>query len=211
LTVLFSTLGFTPKLAMAPLRDHQDIKSVHLFCGTPLKDEGTAALKACKATANTLQVPMTVHRVKGAFDYDALLEAFAKARATLKGEPILVNASGGTRVMTMAATIFAFTNDVPLVYYDEYETTKGKLIPLRAFRSLRSLGESQMALLTYLRDHGSADMSTLSEHLALAPSTLSAHVSRLTTDGLVTVERKGKRRVVSVVPEVMKIGLEVMS
>lgn len=209
MTVLFATLGFTPKLALAPLRDHRDIRRVHLFCGTPLKDEGAAALKACKATAETLQVPLTVHKVKGAFDYDALLEAFAKAYGSINGEPVLMNASGGTRVMTMAATIFAFANDVPMVYYDEYETTKGKLIPLRAFRALRTLGESQLALLTYLRDHGSADMSTLADHLDLAPSTLSAHVHRLHDDGLVTVERQGKRRVVTVVPEILKMGWEV--
>jgi len=108
-----------------------------------------------------------------------------------------------------AATIFCFTNGVPMVYYDEYETTKGKLIPLRAFRSLRTLGESQRAVLVYLRDHGSADMSTLSEKMRLAPSTLSAHVGHLKEEGLVTVERVGKRRIVSVVSEVMKVGLGV--
>jgi DNA-binding transcriptional ArsR family regulator len=52
-------------------------------------------------------------------------------------------------------------------------------------------------------------MSTPALHLELAPSTLSAHVHRLNDDGLVTVERHGKRRVVSCVPEVMKVGLEV--
>lgn len=103
MTILFATLGFTPKLALAPLRDTPDIDAVHLFCGTPLKDEGAVA---CKATAETMQVPLTVHKVKGAFDYDALLEAFAKAHATLNGLPVLMNASGGTRVMTIAAERF---------------------------------------------------------------------------------------------------------
>lgn len=84
----------------------------------------------------------------------------------------------------------------------------GRLFQPRAFRSLGSLGESQLARPTYQRDDGSADMSKLALHLELAPSSLSAHVGHLEAEGLVTMEKQGKRRIVTVVPEVITVGLE---
>lgn len=208
MAVLFATLGFTAKLALAPLRDRPDIKTVHLFHGTPLKPEGREAMKDARATTKTLGVELVEHKVKGAFDYEAILAELAAAYGQVTGEEILLNASGGTRVMVMAATIFAFTNDVPLLYYDEYETTEGKQIPLRAFKDLRQLGESQLAILRHLKE-GPSDMGTLAKEVGLAASTLSVHIQRLVASGIVTVEREGKRRIVTAVPAVMTLGLEV--
>lgn len=203
--VLFATLGFTARLALAPLRDYPDVDTVHLFHGTPEKAESKKALKDARATTETLGIKLVEHRIRGAFDYEAILTALARAYGSIGNETVYLNASGGTRVMTMATTIFAFTNDVPLLYYDEYETTEGKQIPLRAFRELRTLGDSQRAILDRLRK-SPADMGALAKDVGLAPSTLSAHVQRLTESGIVTVHREGKRRVVTVTPEILSIG-----
>lgn len=205
MAVLFATLGFTAKLALAPLRDHPEIDTVHLFHGTPEKPESKIAVKDVKATLKTLGIKLVEHRIKGAFDYEAILQSLANAHASVKNGPVLLNASGGTRVMTMATTIFAFTNDIPLLYYDEYETTSGKEIPLAAFRQLRDLGDSQRAILDRLRK-GSADMGALSHDLGLAPSTLSVHVQRLTQAGIVSITKAGKRRVVTAVPAVLMLA-----
>ncbi len=203
-SVLFATLGFTAKLALAPLRNHAGIDTVHLFHGTPEKPEGRQALNDARATTKTLGVRLVEHKIKGAFDYEAILEAFANAYAKAIPEKVYVNASGGTRVMTMASTIFAFTNDLPLLYYDEYETLGGKEIPLRAFRELRTLGSSQRAILDRLRK-SPADMGALAEDVGLAPSTLSVHVQRLANAGIVTVARQGKRRVVTAASAIISV------
>jgi CRISPR locus-related DNA-binding protein len=209
MVVLFAPLGFTAKLALAPLRDHPDIDTVHIFYGGPMKAEAKEALKACRSTTDTLGVSLVEHKVKDVFDYANILEALTTAYAATT-EDVIVNASGGTRPMIMAATIFAFTHDVPLVYYDEYETTQGKLIPLRAYRALPGLGVSQQAILHRL-EKGSADMGTLAHDIGLAPSTLSVHIQRLTESGLVTVEKHGKHRIVSVVPEIKRFAAEAAS
>lgn len=205
MSVLFATLGFTAKLALAPLRDHPDIDEVHLFYGTPLKAEGTKAVKDARATTSTLGVKLVEHKVKGAFDYSAVLASMSLAQATCTGD-IKINGSGGTRPMVMATTIFAFTNDVPLLYYDEYETKQGKQIPLRAFRHLRELGESQLAILRKIQSKPT-DMSSLATAVGLAPSTLSVHVHHMVDAGIVRIEREGKRRIVSPVEEVLTMGL----
>lgn len=206
MTVLLTTLGFTAKLAMAPLRDHPDIDEVHLFYGSPLKAKGTQAVKDARATTSTLGVKLVEHKVKGAFDYTATLEALASTYAKVSSKPVILNGSAGTRPMIMATTIFAFTNDVPLLYYDEYETQKGKEIPLRAFRDLRQLGESQLAILRRVQSKAT-DMGTLAADVGLAPSTLSVHVQHLVESGIVRIERQGKRRIVTAVDEVMALGL----
>ncbi len=202
MVVLFATLGFTAKLALAPLRGHPDIQEVHVFHGTPEKPESKKALKDVRATTETLGMKLVEHRIKGAFDYEAILEAFSHAHARVGDAPVWMNASGGTRVMTMASTIFAFSNELPMLYYDEYETQSGKEIPLRAFRALRDLGESQRAILQRLRK-SPADMSALAKDVGLAPSTLSVHVQRLAESGIVSVSRNGKRRVVTATPAIL--------
>ncbi len=204
MAVLFATLGFTAKLALAPLRDHPEVDAIHLFYGTPEKPESKAAFKAAKATAETLGIKFVGHKIKGAFDYEAILEAFTKAKDSVKGE-ILMNASGGTRVMTMASTIFAFTHDLPMLYYDEYETTEGKEIPLKAFRSLKELGKSQLAILDKLRRRPK-DMGALAKEVGLAPSTLSVHVHKMEMAGIVSIDKDGRRRVVPANPSVMSVG-----
>lgn len=204
MAVLFATLGFTAKLALAPLRDHPEIDAIHLFYGTPEKPESKAAFKAAKATAETLGIKLVGHKIKGAFDYEAILEAFTKARSSVKDE-ILMNASGGTRVMTMASTIFAFTHDLPMLYYDEYETREGKEIPLKAFRALGGMGESQRGIIALLRKQPRR-MGDLADALGIAPSTLSAHIKHLTAAGVVRVDRQGKERIVSGNPAVLAVA-----
>lgn len=204
MAVLFATLGFTAKLALAPLRDHPEIDAIHLFYGTPEKPESKAAFKAAKATAETLGIKFVGHEIKGAFDYEAILEAFSKAKASVKGE-ILMNASGGTRVMTMASTIFAFTHDLPMLYYDEYETTEGKEIPLRAFRALKDLGPSQRSIL-YRLLQGPANMGELATAVELAPSTLSVHVHAMAKSGILVLSKEGKTRIAELAQPVAKLG-----
>jgi DNA-binding transcriptional ArsR family regulator len=206
MAVLLTTMGFTASLALAPLRDYPDINKVHLFYGTPMKDGTKTALKDARATAKTLGVILTEHKVTGAFDYSATLKALATTYSKITDSKIILNGSAGTRPMIMATTIFAFTNDVPLLYYDEYETKQGKEIPLRAFRNLRHLGESQLAILRTVQMKP-ADMGSLAATIGLAPSTLSVHVHHLVESGIVRIERQGKRRIVTAVDEVMAIGL----
>lgn len=203
MVVLIAPLGFTPKLALAPLRDH-DVEEVHLIYGLPLKGEGKEAVEKARATVETLGIPLREHGVEDAFDYEAILEAFEAAHAEAGGREVIVNGSGGTRPMIMATTIFAYARDLPLLYYDDYDTKQGKVIPLKAFRKLPQLGDSQNAILERLA-RGEADMGTLSEELGLAASTLTGHIQRMQASGLVSVRREGKRRVVAATPEVLRM------
>lgn len=202
MVVLLAPLGFTPKLALAPLRDH-DVEEVHLLYGLPLK-EGKEAVEKARATVETLGIRLREHGIRDVFDYEAILEAFEAAYAEAGDREVLVNGSGGTRPMIMATTIFAYAHDLPLVYYDDYNTKGGKLIPLKAFSKVSRLGESQNAILERL-GKGEADMGTLSEEVGLAASTLTGHIQRMEASGLVSVRREGKRRIVAATPEILRM------
>jgi len=205
--VLFATLGFTPRLVMAPLRHHPEIRAVHVFYGPPGQKQAETALAKLKAACEALDVQLTAHGVKDAFDYVGFLHAMEKAHTKLpRGAEVLFNGSGGPRPMTMAATIFCFTRELPLLYYDEYNSQQGRLIPLKAYRSLQDMGDSQRRILHRLQQ-GEADMGTLSQELGLAPSTLTKHVTRLEENDVVTVARDGKRRVVTLQPDLVAMEL----
>lgn len=202
---LLATLGFTPKLVVAPLRDHPEVTDLHVFYGPASKREVQEALQEVRIMAQVFDVVVHEHDLPDAFDYvDALRALDDTWRSLPEGTEALVNGSGGPRPMTMAATIFGFTRDVPLLYYDEYHR-EGRAIPLRAYRELGSLGASQKRILQRLQQ-GEADMSTLATDLGLAPSTLSQHVKELEGTNAVRVVREGKRRVVSLEPDLVGLG-----
>jgi DNA-binding transcriptional ArsR family regulator len=211
MAALLATLGHTPKLVVAPLRDHPEIRTLHVYFGVPQQADGVSALQAVRTTCETMGVRIVEHAVKNAFDYTNFLQALSATARKLPNEDLLLNASGGTRVMVMAATIFAFTNDVPLLYYDEYDTQHGVVIPLKAFRNLDRLGETPRAILRRLQKKGPADMSTLAFELEIAASTISVHVQNLQEAGTVLVDREGKRRVVTLVPDLEKVDFGVHS
>lgn len=204
--VLFATLGFTPQLVLAPLRGTNSYTKVHVFYGNDHADS-IKAFKDVKAACSALGVKLIAHPVKDAFDYTAFLQAFTKTAQGIDEDDIVMNASGGTRVSNMAATIFCFVRDIPLLYFDEYNSTEGRLIPLKAFRSLDRLGDSSRAILRLLQENGPADMGTLASELELAPSTLTEHVQSLADSGTVLVTREGKRRVVTLVADLAKLDL----
>ena len=208
MATLFATLGHTPNLVLAPLRGNGTLASLHVFYGTPQEPEGKRAIAAVRGACAGLGVNLAEHPVKNAFGYTNFLSAFSQARASVpRGEQVSFNASGGTRVMIMAATIFCFTRDIPLLYYDEYQTKEGTIIPLRAFRNLDRLGEMPLAILRRLQGKGPADMSTLAHDVGLSPSTVTGHIQTLTEAGAVQVGRQGKRRVVTLVPDLASIEL----
>lgn len=207
MAVLFATLGFTPQLALAPLRSTSTFEAVHVFYG-PDHADSAKAFKSVKTACDVVGIKLAGHTVNDPFDYTAFLDAFTKAANKLPGKEITMNASGGTRVGIMAATIFCFTNGIPLLYYDEYSTSEGQLIPLKAFRNLDRLGDTPKAILRLLQQDGPADMGTLASELKLAPSTLTEHVQTLSQSGTVVIEREGKRRVVRLLPDLAKVDLE---
>lgn len=206
MVVLFSTLGFTPKLAIAPLRHHPEIHEMHVFFGPPTKKETQETLQELRVMAKAFDVRVVEHSLPDAFEYGDVLRAMTDAAADV--DEVVVNASGGPRPMIMAATIFCFTRDIPLVYYDEYDTQHGKEIHLKAFRNLDRFGSSQRRILQRLQQSGEADMGTLATEMGLAPSTLSQHVRELVDAHAVAVRREGKRRVVSLEPGLAHIDLD---
>jgi hypothetical protein len=204
--VLFATLGYTPRLVMAPLRHHPEIRAVHVFYGPPGQKKAEVALAKLRTACEALDVQLWAHGVKDAFDYLGFLHAMEQAHGKLPTDTeVLFNGSGGPRPMTMAATIFCFTRNVPLLYYDEYNSQGGRVIPLKAYRSLQDMGDSQRRILQRLQ-RGEADMGTLSQDLGLAPSTLTKHVTRLEENDVVSVAREGKRRIVTLQPDL--VGLD---
>lgn len=208
LTVLFTTMGYTPSLVVAPLRQYPDIRDMHLFYAASKDSRHAEALRAVRGVGETFKVKLHEHKLRNGFDFEEALRAYVLTLNTVPhAPPVLFNASSGPRPMIMAATIFCSTHDIPLHYYDEYDTAEGKVIPLKAFRSLRGLGETKRELLQHLQKAGPSDVSTLATGLKLAMSTVSAHVHALVEQGLVQMNRQGKRQLVTLEPGVAVLDL----
>jgi DNA-binding transcriptional ArsR family regulator len=204
-------MGYTASLVVAPLRQHPDIRELHLFHG-PKDANHIKALAAVRQVAATFGVRIVDHTTKHGFDFDEALRLYVQAYDKVpEKEDVLFNASSGPRPMIMAATIFCFTHDVPLVYYDEYDTKQGKRIPLTAYRSIRGLGDTKRALVRNLQKKGSLDMGTLAKALKLGASTVSVHVHELATMDIVGVQRDGKRVMVTLRPEMATLDLEAVA
>lgn len=205
-------MGYTPALVVAPLRQYPEIREMHVFYG-PSKDKKQAeTLSAVQGVSETFKVKLYQHPTKDGFDFEEALRTYVKTLDKVpEGGQVIFNASSGPRPMIMAATIFCSTHDIPLLYYDEYDTKEGKQVPLKAYRSLRGLGDTKKALLQRLKAKGPTDVSGLAGGLKLAMSTVSAHIRELSGMGLVSTERDGKRHVVALTKGLEALDLEAVA
>ncbi len=185
---------------------------MHLFFGPSKDPRHSATLKAVQQVSETFKVKLHEHAAKDGFDIQEALHNFVRTLDSVPaGRHVIFNASSGPRPMIMAATIFCSTHDLPLLYYDEYDTKEGTIVPLKAFRSLRGLGDTKRALLQRLKRKGPANVSGLASGLKLAMSTVSAHVHELKEMGLVSTARDGKQHVVTLLPDVGSFDLEALA
>jgi DNA-binding transcriptional ArsR family regulator len=191
--VLFATLGFTPAPVLAPLASPAKFSAMHVFFGPPGHPDVNLALEAARAECQRQGVRLLEHPVHDAFDYTAYLHAFADARAAQRGR-IVFNASGGTRVAIMAATLYCYTHEIPLVYHNETDPRIAQEVPLKAIRSLSEASTTRRAIVGLLQQSGPRDMTSLSTKLKRAASTITGHVQDLERAGIVHVERVGRRR-----------------
>lgn len=205
-------MGYTPSLVVAPLRQYPDIRELHVFFSSSKDPKHAETLRAVRGVSESFKVKLYEHKLRNGFDFEEALKSYVHTLNLIPdSKPVLFNASSGPRPMIMAATIFCSTHDIPLHYYDEYDTNEGKVVPLKAFRSLRGLGETKRELLQQLQKTGPADVSTLATHLKLAMSTVSAHVHELAEKGLVQTNREGKRQLVTLEPGVAVLDLEAVA
>ncbi|MEK6975629.1 MAG: ArsR family transcriptional regulator [Candidatus Thermoplasmatota archaeon] len=212
MTVLFATMGYTAPLVVAPLRQYPGIREMHLFYGVSKDQKHPETLRAVRGVSETFQVKLHEHKLRNGFDFEEALRSYVKTLNTVPdAAKVIFNASSGPRPMIMAATIFCSTHDIPLHYYDEYDTSEGKVIPIKAYRGLRGLGETKKQLLQRLQRDGPLDISTLAGGLELAMSTVSAHVNELLGLGLVHTSREGKRQLVKLEPGVAVLDLEAVA
>jgi CRISPR locus-related DNA-binding protein len=212
LTVLFATMGYTASLVVAPLRQFPDIREMHVFYGVSKDQRHPETLRAVRGVSESFKVKLKEHKLRNGFDFEESLRSYVKTlNAVPEASKVMFNASSGPRPMIMAATIFCSTHDIPLHYYDEYDTAEGKVVPLKAFRSLRGLGDTKRALLKILQSEGPSDVSTLAAGLKLAMSTVSAHVHELAGFGLVQTARDGKRQLVTLEPGVSSLNIEAVA
>ena len=212
LTVLLATMGYTASLVVAPLRQYPDIREMHVFFSSSKDPRHLETLRAVRGVSESFKVKLHEHKLRNGFDFEEALRAYVVTlNAVPEAKPVVFNASSGPRPMIMAATIFCSTHDIPLHYYDEYDTSEGKVVPLKAFRSLRGLGATKLKVLRKLQKAGPCDVSTLASSLDLAMSTVSAHVHELATSGLVQTVREGKRQLVTLEPGLAVLDLEAVA
>lgn len=204
-------MGYTPSLVVAPLRQHPDITEMHVFYSGDKTAKRVSSLETLRQVTETFRVRLHEHTIPDGFDYDTAMRAFVDAYERLPEHGVLFNASSGPRPMIMAAALFCHTHAVPLVYYDEYDTKEGRHIPLHAYRSLRGISDTKRTLLKRLQTKGPCDVGTLARHMRLATSTISEHVKELSADGVLIVDRDGRRRVVRLSPAVSDLKLEAIA
>ncbi|MEM1937940.1 MAG: CRISPR-associated CARF protein Csa3 [Candidatus Caldarchaeum sp.] len=185
------TFGFDEKFAVRSLVRHRtgkDDQVVVFLPGSQADERTEKALTALDSFAtNYLNMPEIVrHWVDVENFYDAVSELAAFFRNT-SHRPVIVNLSGGMRLLVVETLVAAILSKMPITVeletedgsvYSEFDTT---------ITQQPNLDEVDKAVLTML-SRGPASLKILAEYAEVSTTTIWRHVKRMEKDGAIKVE-----------------------
>lgn len=186
LTVIFGTLGFTPNKLLPTVRNHPEAHELVFFHDHAPKGKEAAArvVEFCKERGMKA-TDVTVN----AFDIiECAREMKREVRKHKPGE-IVFNLTGGTPVISSAATLVCILEGLRAVYIHE-ETKVETSLPLLAVRYDAILNDAQVRVLRHVAIAGTIGCSQteIVDALGIGASTVSHHVRRLKKQNLLRVE-----------------------
>lgn len=186
MTVVFGTLGFTPEKLVPTVTKHANVTKLVFFHD---KDpRGKAAAKRVKQFCKDRDLPAEGHEVN-AFDIIECTRQMKQAMRAYPRDEIIFNLTGGTPVISSAATLVCILEGVRAVYI--HEVTKEEVsLPLLTVRYDAILNEAQRRVLRHVAksNDGECTQADIVKALKLSPSTVSYHVKNLSAQHLLQAE-----------------------
>lgn len=185
LTIVFGTLGFTPRKLLPSVTSQEDVKRLVFYHDT--HEESRAAAKRVRAFCH--ERGLDVQGVElDAFD---IIQCAVRIRRDLRDaadESVVFNITGGTPVISSAATLACILEGVRAVYVDERDWREVSL-PLLSIRHEDILNPEQRRVLRFIAGYASGcTQADVARGLGLARGTVSHHVRRLKEKHLVRAE-----------------------
>jgi DNA-binding MarR family transcriptional regulator len=202
MTVLLGTLGFTPKKFLGVLKTLPDVERAVVYTAaterTKDRERVDQAWKEVERTLKSLDIPAERVVLEDPFDFAAFLERFLKDVKVIGPENAVLNLTGGSKPMAVAATVACLVLGVRAVYVPE-EQERAKPIDLPIFRIRYSsvLSPKEHRVLETIRDTEPPTLTALASELKILPSTLSGHLRKLELLGavrLLPIPRQGQAR-----------------
>lgn len=189
-TVIFGTLGFSPHKLLPTVRSHEKVDRLVFF-----HDHEPRSREAAKKVVDFCKergLPVTVREVD-AFD---ILECATQMRKELKNfqpRDVIFNLTGGTPVISSAATLVCILQGVRAVYIHE-QTKEEIMLPLLTVQYDTILNDAQRRVLRFVIDRAKTGctQAEIAKGLDLTPSTVSHHVKKLVGQQLLEVRENPK-------------------
>ncbi|HLE98195.1 MAG TPA: DUF6293 family protein [Candidatus Thermoplasmatota archaeon] len=177
MTIIFGTLGFTPDKLLPSLASHGDVTRLVFF-----HDKEPRSVKAAaQVREHCLRrgIESEAHPLD-AFD---IIECATKMRERVKrhgATSIVFNVTGGTAVISSAATLTCILEGVRAVYLNE-KTGKEVDLPLLTMRYDEILNEEQRRVLALVakKGKGGCSQADIMRDTKLSRATVSHHVKNL--------------------------------
>lgn len=189
MTVVFGTLGFTPKKLLPTLARHDDVVKLVFFHDHHDRSKDAAASVRTYCREKGLDVE---GKEVDAFD---IIQCASQMRKELRRYPtheIVFNITGGTPVISSAATLVCILEGTRAVYIDE-RTGEEIALPLLTMRYEEVLNEEQRRVLRFVAGKkNGCTQADIREGLGLARATISHHVKNLKNKQLLRVEADPK-------------------
>lgn len=181
MTVLFGTLGFTPKKLLPSVPKHDGVTKLVFFHDRAAKSREAAQ----RVRAFCRERGLDVEGVElDAFD---IVESALAMRARVRregAERIVFNVTGGTPVLSSAATLTCILEGVRAVYLDERDGREVPL-PLLTMKYEDVLNPEQRRVLKVVADRpAGCTQADIGKATGLSKATVSHHVTNLKTKRL---------------------------
>lgn len=208
MTTVYGTLGFTPEKYLPTLRKRSDLEAAVVF-----HDEDERSIEAAgevRDYCQGLDLPVTTVQVD-AFDLVDAAQTMQEHVRKTEDEEIIVNVTGGTKVLTAAAILVSILEGLRTVYIHE-ETGEEIPLPLITARYEQLLTDAQRRVLRYVIDHNdqagrsggeACTQADIRDALGLSKPTVSQHVRELVDYGVLTEEshpEDARKKMLGVIP-----------
>lgn len=194
MTVVYGTLGFTPKKLLPSLASHAGVERLVFYHDKAARSRDAAA--TVRRSCHERGIGVEGHELD-AFDILACATRMRRDLRREKRETVVFNITGGTPVLSASATLVCILEGVRAVYVDEREGREVPL-PLLTLRYEEILNEEQRRVLAFVakRRVQGCVQADIAAALGLARATVSHHVRNLKERQLVRGEpdRKDGRR-----------------
>lgn len=186
MTIVFGTLGFTPKKLVPTLTRHDNVSKLVFFHDH--HDRSKEAAAAVRSYCHEKGIDTEGKEVDA---YD-ILQCAQQMRRELRKYPtneIVFNLTGGTPVISSAATLICILEGIRAVYIDE-RSGEEIALPLLTMRYDEVLNKEQRLVLRFIwAAKNGCTQAQIKTGLKLARATVSHHVQNLKKKQLLRAEK----------------------